>query len=352
MRIAVKDFQPIGDTVLDAEGLTVIVGPSDRGKSALLRAIESALFNRPGDQFVRVGAKTAKVFIGLRPGDAMSTIEWEKGGGVNKFRVAGEDFSRVGKNAPAPLQALGFKDVIVGAREKDGKLEGGESLRPQFATQFNPEFILDHSGVFIAELLVRVSRLGVVQRAGRLCAADLKAKKALHKTRTQDIATAEARVEKLVDVEPLRERVMALALEVAALVKQQAAADAVRALLAERARLVTLSKLRLPKAVPHGTPDVDLQKLEHLRALVVERARLSALPKLPRVRKASKVAEQALAEFETLRLAVIERRQCLNWIGQANAELERVAVNATALTRELAAVKAAAKVCPVCDRPF
>lgn len=357
MNIAVKDFQSIGETTLDATGLTAIVGPSDRGKSALLRAVEAALFNRPGDQFVRQGAKTAKVTLALPPGvdEPQHVVEWEKGNGVNKFRIDGEDFSRVGKGAPPPLQALGFRDVVVGAREKDGKLEGGELLRPQFATQFNPEFILDHSGPFIAELLVRVSRLGVVQKAGRLCAADLRTKKALVKTRTEDLAVATARMEHLTPLEPLRERVVQLSQQLAALTKQRRAVDAVKALLAERRALVARVEAKLPKPVLRGTMDAidaDTQRLARLATLVDERARLAAQPKLPRVRKASKVAAQVQSLFEALRPLVIERRQQLNWIQQAEGELARADADRTRLTQWESQVKAEARVCPVCERPF
>lgn len=351
MNITVRDFQSLGDTAVEARGLTVIVGPSDRGKSALLRAIEAALFNRPGDQFVRQGAKTARVALQL----SGHAVVWEKGGGVNKFQIDGADFSRVGKGAPPVLQELGFRDVVVGAREKEGKLEGGETLRPQFAEQFNPEFVLDHSGPFIAELLVRVSRLGVVQRAGRLCAADLKARKALQKTRSVDLAAAEARVALLVPLEPLRERVLALAIKYAALTKQRQQLALVKALLAERAVLVRRAKTRLKAKSSRGALDVavqDCERLQRLRILTSLRTQLKGLPKLRGVRKISKVVAASQALFVALRPLLIERRQNLIWIAQAEGELARAQADTTRLAQWLAQIKVEARVCPACERPF
>lgn len=55
--IAISNFQSHGSTVLSLDpGMNVIVGPSDSGKTAIIRAIRWVLYNEPqGDQYVKNG---------------------------------------------------------------------------------------------------------------------------------------------------------------------------------------------------------------------------------------------------------------------------------------------------------
>jgi energy-coupling factor transporter ATP-binding protein EcfA2 len=53
MRLKGKNFQPWADFDLDIEGLTVMVGPSNKGKSALSRALKGILRNEIPEGFVR-----------------------------------------------------------------------------------------------------------------------------------------------------------------------------------------------------------------------------------------------------------------------------------------------------------
>ena len=79
IRVNVENFQSLADVEVQLEGLTALVGPSDRGKSALVRAISAALFNLPGEYFVRTGTESARVTIGWlkgSPGDA-HVVVWE-----------------------------------------------------------------------------------------------------------------------------------------------------------------------------------------------------------------------------------------------------------------------------------
>src|SRR5262245_46373161 len=93
VRVQVENFQSIALADVRLDGLTVLVWPSDRGKSALVRAIEGALFNMPGEFFVRTGASFAGVTMQLVEGlDANHHLKgheivWVKGGGKNLFQV-------------------------------------------------------------------------------------------------------------------------------------------------------------------------------------------------------------------------------------------------------------------------
>lgn len=353
MKILVENFQSIRRADLEARGLTVIVGPSNRGKSALLRAIEAALFNRTGDQFVRVGASAATVSLEFPDGDRAHTVHWAKGPSVNKFTVDGVDYMKVGTKAPKVLQDLGFRDVLIGARvTDDGRVEGGEVMRPQVARQLKRIFLLEESGPFLNETLVQVSRLGVLQRANRLCSADLRAEKALLKTRQADLTQAEAETQKLAPVVALRDRVHALQAQGQTLQEARARVARLRALLTERATLRACQRplpVQAPRVAPRGVELLDaLAPLVTARRVIVPLA-ARALPKRVEVKK---TAARALEKWKALRPLMIEQRQHRNWVDQYTAATQRKETEAADLQALLDGLRAELKVCPTCDRPF
>src|SRR6187551_1753821 len=102
MKVTVRNFQSLGDVTLDASGLTVVVGRSNLGKSALIRAMTGALFNRPGEAFVRIGKTHAEVSLTDLPTVLKGplNVEWTKGHNLNEFHVNGKDYKKVGQDAP------------------------------------------------------------------------------------------------------------------------------------------------------------------------------------------------------------------------------------------------------------
>lgn len=60
-RLLIENFQSHEQTeVFFTEGLNVFVGPSDSGKSAILRALRWVLYNEPkGTDFIRAGKSGA-----------------------------------------------------------------------------------------------------------------------------------------------------------------------------------------------------------------------------------------------------------------------------------------------------
>lgn len=64
-KIILQNFQSHKYTVIELdEELNVIVGPSDSGKSAIIRALKWVLYNEPaGDFFIREGEREASVTL-------------------------------------------------------------------------------------------------------------------------------------------------------------------------------------------------------------------------------------------------------------------------------------------------
>ncbi len=192
MKILVNAFQSLSHVALDATGLTVLVGPSNRGKSALIRAIQGALFNLGGSYFVRKGSSSTQVALDEVPtaeGGGFLSLEWRKGKATNEYTVDGEEYKRIGKGAPAPIVEAGYRDVWIG--DKDRK--NGEYIRPQVHGQFDTVFLLGRSPAFIADVLSTIQRRAVITRAQDRCASDLRNVKRAVDIRSDDLAAAEAK---------------------------------------------------------------------------------------------------------------------------------------------------------------
>jgi DNA repair protein SbcC/Rad50 len=63
-RIQIKDFQSLENVELVIEeGLNIVIGKTNEGKTAIIRAIDSALFNMGKDEMVRVGKRYSGVMV-------------------------------------------------------------------------------------------------------------------------------------------------------------------------------------------------------------------------------------------------------------------------------------------------
>ena len=267
MKISIRDFQSLGQTEIEAKGLTVVVGRSNLGKSALVRAITAALFNRPGEDFIRINRTNAAVTIDGLPTVQKTPmrIEWEKGHNLNQFTINNTLYKKVGADAPPVIAAAGYKDIFIGDKER-GK---GEDIRPQIAGQFDPPFLLGKLGSFINDVLSVVSRLGVLLNANGRCAKDLKAAKALLTTRKKDLAAAEAKVTAYQPVLALHARVEALQATLAQARQNAALVAKVKGLLTGRAALKAFCDRPLPGVVAMaadlGTREITARRLVEAR---------------------------------------------------------------------------------------
>jgi DNA repair ATPase RecN len=171
--------------------VNVIVGPSDAGKSSLVRAIKSATQQAEGHSFVRAGSKKASVAIVLSD---EHQVVWEKGKSVNRYTLDGDRFSRVGRSVPEPVA-----EVLDMTPAKFG--ETAEKLL-QFSEQGEAAFMVADTPSECARILGGVSGAAVVADAVRHAA-----KNVTNLTRDTKAAEreAEAAAEALIQFEGLDE---------------------------------------------------------------------------------------------------------------------------------------------------
>lgn len=123
--LTVRDFQSHQESHLDfVPGVNVIVGDSDSGKSALLRALYWIRENRPtSTEYIRNGSGTEGKRGAKRMGTAEASIEVQRGGhtttvtrtrgqDVNQYKVDNEPFNALGKDVPAEVTAALKLDKI------------------------------------------------------------------------------------------------------------------------------------------------------------------------------------------------------------------------------------------------
>lgn len=191
VRVRVKNFQSIKDAEILIDGLAVVTGPNNSGKTSLLRAISGLFTNAPAGPLVRHGEAFLSVELSFSDG---TTILWEKGwekpgrkgGTVNRYTVNGVLIRDVGRGVPPEVEALGVRQIDAGS----------DKIWPQIAQQFDGTlFLVNRPGSAIAEALSDVERVGRLTSALKLSEKDKRTAESDLKIRREDVKSLTKEVE-------------------------------------------------------------------------------------------------------------------------------------------------------------
>ncbi|MCX7711056.1 MAG: AAA family ATPase [Clostridia bacterium] len=168
--VTIENFQSHLKTKLEfVEGLNVIVGPSDQGKSAVIRAIKWVLFNEPrGLEFIRHGASTAKVALEFSNG---YTIIRERSKSKNRYSIVDLEgnethFEGFGNEVPEEvIKAHGIPKVVL-----DSDIHATLNI----ADQLEGPFLLSETGAVRAKAIGRLTGLHIIDYSIRDSLADLR----------------------------------------------------------------------------------------------------------------------------------------------------------------------------------
>src|SRR5207249_2659632 len=134
-RIILENYMSHTRTVIEpAPGLTVLVGPNNCGKSAVVSALQSLCDNAMGAYMVRHDEKEARVTVETDEDDGHTTV-WRRKANTASYNIDGHDISR-GRSVPEDLHKL----------LRLPKVDAGESNEPfeiHFGTQKSPIFLLN-----------------------------------------------------------------------------------------------------------------------------------------------------------------------------------------------------------------
>ncbi|MCX7921810.1 MAG: AAA family ATPase [Clostridia bacterium] len=169
-KLIIENFQSHENTTLDfTKGLNVIIGPSDQGKSAVIRAIRWVLFNEPrGTDFIRQGALMARVAVEMNNG---YTVVRERSKSKNKYTVINPDGNTMvlegfGNDVPDEVvKAHGIPLVF---------LDNGINSSLNIGGQLEGPFLVSESAAVRAKAIGRLTGVHVIDKAIRDCIIDLR----------------------------------------------------------------------------------------------------------------------------------------------------------------------------------
>lgn len=192
LSVTVKGFQSIEEVSFSIDGFTALVGRSNIGKSAVVRAVHAALTNALGTDFVRHGEMCARRTRGTKKCRCKASVHlqqegldllWEKGDEVNQYTYNGSVFTRVDRGIPDFL-AKDFSLTKVGDRKQ----------LIQVAEQFDPIFLLTQSGTVVADVLSDVAKLDDINLAMAEVEKDRREAASTLKVRERDVQQLQARL--------------------------------------------------------------------------------------------------------------------------------------------------------------
>lgn len=182
-RIEINNFQSHARTAIEpapAGGLTVITGPSDSGKTAIVRALKWVLYNQPqGDGFRRVGCDYVEVSAETGSGQHVTRRRTST---TNRYIVDGETLEGFGSSVPAEAQqATGVRPVRL----------NDQDILANIAGQLDAPFLGNSiSAPARAKVLGKLAGTEVIDQANKDLGTDL------YRSR-QEVKRLEAEIEKL-----------------------------------------------------------------------------------------------------------------------------------------------------------
>jgi exonuclease SbcC len=198
IKVRVRNFQSVEDGEILIDGLTVLTGTNNTGKSAFFRALRGAFTNTRGHAFVRHGTGHCTVDVAF---DDDKTLTWKKGKGVNTYIVNGVELPKVGHGVPPEARVFGIDSVMAGKTE----------LWPQIAPQITGvSFLLHETGSVIAEAVADVKRVNQLSRALASCDKDKRAARSQLKIRKADAKTLAEKAEGFTGLDTVVEGIFAL----------------------------------------------------------------------------------------------------------------------------------------------
>lgn len=167
-KLKITNFQSHKNTeIAFDEGLTVILGPTDQGKSAIIRALKWVLYNEPrGTDFISVGSNLCRVTLEMDDG---TIITRERTNNKNRYILVKDGkkqiFEGFGNTVPIEItKAHGIPKIYL---DKDS------TCTVNLAEQLDGPFLLSENAGVRARVLGRLIGIHIIDAAQRLTINDL-----------------------------------------------------------------------------------------------------------------------------------------------------------------------------------
>lgn len=146
--IEVQNFQSHKSTLLNlTEGVNIIVGNSDSGKTAIIRALNKLIWNRPlGNDFQSYWGGNTLITVETMEGNTVM-LEITEGGKVKRYTLNGTDFKAFGTDVPEEIKScLNLSEINLQA-------------------QFDRPFLLDSAPGEVATHFNKIAHLDQIDKA-------------------------------------------------------------------------------------------------------------------------------------------------------------------------------------------
>lgn len=160
-KIILQNFQSHKYTIIELDHqLNVIVGPSDSGKSAIIRGLKWVLYNEPaGDYFIREGEREASVTIEFSDNIKVKRYRSKSKNSYHLFIPDEEEliFEGFGTNVP--------QEIIDAINIKKIHLDSSESASINLGEQLDGAFLLSERTAIRASAIGRLVGVNVIDDA-------------------------------------------------------------------------------------------------------------------------------------------------------------------------------------------
>ncbi|HHX22848.1 MAG: AAA family ATPase [Tepidanaerobacteraceae bacterium] len=166
--LTLENFQSHKESkIVFDKGLTVIIGQTDQGKSAIIRALKWVLYNEPrGTDFITAGYRTCRVSLEMNDG---TIITRERDGNRNRYILIREGneqiFEGFGHNIPLEIiKAHGIPKVHI---------DVDTTSMVNLAEQLEAPFLVSENGSNRAKALGRLIGIHIIDAAQRATLKDI-----------------------------------------------------------------------------------------------------------------------------------------------------------------------------------
>lgn len=141
-KVSIKNYQIIKDASLDfIPGLNVIIGPSNNGKSSIIKAIKALIYTVPGTTPIRNGQSFYAVGINYNN----HTVILQKGLKESVYIVDGEKYTKYGVNTPEIVsKSLNIKELVL----------NGNKEQLNFWDQMKYPFLIDRTSTELFKFII------------------------------------------------------------------------------------------------------------------------------------------------------------------------------------------------------
>lgn len=140
--LEIYNFQCLEHVKVEIEGITLVIGRSNAGKSSICRAAETLFYSRPGDSYIRHGATSCGISLTddspspALPNAAPLVLNRTKDGRGAVYLISGVKYEKTGKRGHMELlEPLGIREYPAGSF----------LFRPNLIRQFDPLFLIGHT---------------------------------------------------------------------------------------------------------------------------------------------------------------------------------------------------------------